>query len=307
MRNGFAQTITELVAHDPRIVLLSGDIGNRLFDEFKKNQPKNFYNCGIAEANMMGVAAGMALSGLRPFVYTITPFTTARCFEQVKIDVCYHNVPVVIVGTGSGLSYATLGPTHHSLEDMAIFRTLPHMRVVAPCDTQELKYALQAVLKDNVPTYIRIGKKGEPLIHKHPFQFELGKVCTLRHGQQIALIGTGTIMAEVVKAAEMLESQGISTEVVSFHTVKPLDEEYLNYATRNFELIAVVEEHGKIGGLGSAINDWKAEKNIFCKQLNFATPDEFMHVVGNQQYAREKYGLTADNIVRQITNKLCHI
>lgn len=307
MRNGFAQTITELATHDPRIQLLSGDIGNRLFNELKRRKPNQFYNCGVAEANMMGVAAGMALSGLRPFVYTITPFTTARCFEQVKIDVCYHNVPVVIVGTGSGLSYAALGPTHHSLEDMGIFRTLPNMRIIAPCDTVELEYALQAILKDDVPTYIRIGKKGEPLIHKNPFEFELGKAAVLRPGQKIALIGTGTIMSEVIKAAEMLESQGISTEVVSFHTVKPLDAEYLKHATRRFELLAVIEEHGIIGGLGSAINDWKVEHDISCRQINFGTPDEFMHEIGNQQYARKKYGLTADSIVNKITNQLCPV
>lgn len=307
MRNGFAQNITELAIHDSRIILLSGDIGNRLFDEFKTNRPNQFYNCGVAEANMMGVASGMALSGLRPFVYTITPFTTARCFEQVKIDVCYHNVPVVIIGTGSGLSYAALGPTHHSLEDIAIFRTLPNMRIVAPCDIVELKHALHAVIKDNVPTYIRIGKKGEPLIHKNPFKFEFGKAVILRPGQRVALLSTGTIMSEVIKTAEQLEARGISTEVVSFHTVKPLDTEYLKSAANKFELIAVIEEHGKIGGLGSAINDWRIEQGFSCKQINFGTGDEFMHEIGNQQYARARYGLTADNIVNQITNQLIHI
>ena len=148
MRNAFADEMTKLAATDHRVVVLSGDIGNKLFDKPKAVDEMRFYNCGIAEANMMGVAAGMAHSGLRPFVYTITPFTTTRCFEQIRVDVCYHHAPVVIVGTGSGLSYADLGPAHHSLEDMAILRTLPGMRVVAPCDASELRQVLHEMLKD---------------------------------------------------------------------------------------------------------------------------------------------------------------
>lgn len=305
MRNGFAQKITQLASQDSKVVLLSGDIGNRLFDSFKNQTPKQFYNCGVAEANMMGVAAGMALSGLRPFVYTITPFTTARCFEQVKIDVCYHNAPVVIVGTGSGLSYAPLGPTHHSLEDMGIFRTLPGMRIIAPCDTVELSFALDAVLKDQVPTYIRIGKKGEPILHTQPFSFELGKAAILRPGGQVAIIGAGTILSEALNAAEQLEKKGISTEVASFHTVKPIDEDYLKYASEQFDLIVVLEEHGKIGGLCCAVNDWKVEHNVDIRQLNFGARDEFMHQVGSQQYARELYGLTAKDIFEKVTQELC--
>jgi transketolase len=160
MRNAFADEITELAAIDKRVVLLSGDIGNKLFDNFKKIDKNRFYNCGVAEANMMGVAAGMALSGLRPIIYTITPFTTTRCFEQIRVDVCYHRAPVIIVGTGSGLSYAELGPTHHSLEDMAILRTLPGMCVLAPCDVFELRAALRVALQQDRPVYILIGKKG---------------------------------------------------------------------------------------------------------------------------------------------------
>ena len=159
MRNAFADEVTRLSKEDPRVVLLSGDIGNKLFDSLKQVAAARFYNCGVAEANMMGVAAGMALSGLRPIVYTITPFITTRCFEQIRVDVCYHKAPVIIVGTGSGLSYAELGPTHHSLEDLAILRTLPGMRIVAPCDANELRSVLRQSLHDNSPTYIRIGKK----------------------------------------------------------------------------------------------------------------------------------------------------
>jgi transketolase len=296
MRNAFAEEMTKIAATDKRVVVLSGDIGNRLFDKLKTVDESRFYNCGVAEANMMGVAAGMALSGLRPFVYTITPFTTTRCFEQIRVDVCYHHVPVVIVGTGSGLSYAELGPTHHSLEDMAILRTLPGMRVMAPCDSSELRQALHAVLKDDSPTYIRIGKKGEPDIHKSLPDLHLGKALVILPGRDIALLCAGNMMAETLKTAELLAASGVSAEVVSFHTVKPLDTDYLQHAARRFKMLVTVEEHSRIGGFGGAVAEWRLDQLNNVVQLSFGTADEFMHEVGSQAYARKKYGLTADNI-----------
>ena len=161
MRNAFADEVTSLAAKDKRIVLLSGDIGNRLFDKFRDKAPNQFLNCGIAEGNMMSVAAGMGLCGLKPIVYTIAPFTTTRCLEQIKVDVAYHNSPVIIVGTGSGLSYASLGPTHHSLEDFAILRAIPNIQILAPWDAPSLRASLIQAVSSKVPTYIRIGKKGE--------------------------------------------------------------------------------------------------------------------------------------------------
>lgn len=296
MRNAFSEEMTRVAATDKRVVVLSGDIGNKLFDKLKMVDEKRFYNCGIAEANMMGVAAGMALSGLRPFVYTITPFTTTRCFEQIRVDVCYHHAPVVIVGTGSGLSYSELGPTHHSLEDMAILRTLPGMRVLAPCDASELRQALHEVLKDDSPTYIRIGKKGEADIHASPPDLKLGKVLVIRPGTDVALLCAGNMMGDTLKAADLLAASGISAEVVSFHTVKPLDTDYLRQAASRFKLLVTVEEHSRIGGFGSAVSEWRMAQPHNVAQLGFGTDDVFMHEVGSQAYARKKYGLTADNI-----------
>jgi len=300
MRNAFADEMTKLAATDPRLVVLSGDIGNKLFDKFKAVDELRFYNCGIAEANMMGVAAGMALSGLRPFVYTITPFTTTRCFEQIRVDVCYHHAPVVIVGTGSGLSYSDLGPTHHSLEDMAILRTLPGMRVVAPCDASELRQVLHEVLKDNSPTYIRIGKKGEADIHEATPDLKLGKVLVIRTGIDVALFCAGNMMAETLKAADLLAQSGVFAEVVSFHTVKPLDTDYLTQAAKRFKLVVTVEEHSRIGGFGSAVAEWRMSQKHQITQVSFGTDDVFMHEVGTQAYARNKFGLTADNIASSI-------
>lgn len=304
MRNAFADEMTQLATQDTRIVLLSGDIGNKLFDNLKQVDADRFYNCGVAEANMMGVAAGMALSGLRPVIYTITPFTTTRCFEQIRVDVCYHNAPVIIVGTGSGLSYAELGPTHHSLEDMAILRTLPGMRVLAPCDATELRCALRAALQQDNPVYIRIGKKGEPAIHKETPDFHIGKAITVRKGTDVVILSAGTVMPEVLNAADLLASHQISVSVVSFHTIKPLDNDFLNLAAKQFKLLVTVEEHGLIGGLGSAVAEWCASQQQTISQLNLGTPDEFMHEVGSQEYAREKYGLVAENIAFKILSRL---
>ncbi|MBP6917385.1 MAG: hypothetical protein KBB94_00520 [Legionellaceae bacterium] len=304
MRNTFAKEVTNLAKTDKRVVLLSGDIGNKLFDEFKEVDAQRFYNCGVAEANMMGVAAGMALSGLRPIVYTITPFTTTRCFEQIRVDVCYHQAPVIIVGTGAGLSYAELGPTHHSLEDLAILRTLPGMIVLAPCDAKELQCALRAALQQDQPVYIRIGKKGEPVIHPNLERLEFGKALPVTKGSDIALLSTGTLMPEVLKAAELLKEKGISAEVMSFHTIKPLDTAYLTQAVQSFKLLVSIEEHGVIGGLGSAIAEWLATQPISKPFLSLGTPDEFMHEIGSQEYAREKYGLVGEKIVASILQRL---
>lgn len=304
MRNAFADEVTKLAEKDQRVVLLSGDIGNKLFDNFKKIDAQRFYNCGVAEANMMGVAAGMALNGLRPIIYTITPFTTTRCFEQIRVDVCYHEAPVIIVGTGSGLSYAELGPTHHSLEDMAILRTLPNMCVMAPCDALELRLALRAALQQDKPVYIRIGKKGEPNIHTTLTSLNIGKAIVVREGVDIAFLSAGTLMPEVLQAADLLKEQGITAEVVSFHSIKPLDTDFLQQATQRFKLLVSVEEHGLIGGLGSAVAEWCAIHNHLIPQLNIGTPDEFMHEVGSQEYARAKYGFTAEKIVSRVLSRL---
>jgi transketolase len=302
MRNAFADEITQLGAADPRVVLLSGDIGNKLFDKFKQVAPGRFFNCGVAEANMMSVAAGMALCGLRPVVYTITPFTTTRCYEQIRVDVCYHEAPVIIVGTGSGLSYAELGPTHHSLEDLAILRVLPGMSVVAPCDEVELRLALRAALDLGTPVYMRIGKKGEPHIHRQPPRFQIGRAITLQSGEDTCLIGTGTIMPVVLSAAAHLTNKGISSRVESFHTVKPLDETRLHELFSRYRIVAVVEEHGRYGGLGSAIAEWAARQHAGqVRLLSFGADDVFLHKIGSQDYARRQFGLTAENIAQEIS------
>ena len=304
MRNAFADEVTALGRDNARVVMLSADIGNKLFDKFKAATPGRFLNCGIAEANMMGMAAGMALNGLRPIVYTIAPFTTTRCLEQIRLDVCYHRAPVIIVGTGSGLSYAELGPTHLSCEDMAILRVLPDMVVMCPADSNELRLGMRAALAQDKPVYLRIGKKGEPAVHPHLPDFQIGKAITVRKGSDVCLIGTGTMVSVLLEAAKILVEQGVSAQVESFHTVKPLDSARLSEIFAAYPTIVVAEEHSRIGGFGSAIAEWMADNGrTVSRFLPFGVGDEFVHEVGSQDYMRQRFGLTANAIANRILGR----
>jgi transketolase len=296
MRNTFAREITAIATERSDIVLLSGDIGNRLFDDFKVVAPGRFLNCGVAEANMMSVAAGMALSGLRPIVYTITPFTTVRVLEQLRVGVCYHGAPVLIVGTGSGLSYAELGPTHHSLEDMAITRCLPDLVVAAPADSEELVAQLHQALTFPGPTYMRIGKRGEPLLGSPGDPARIGSARSLRSGNDVAILCVGPIASEAVVAADSMGASGPSVEVASLGSVKPLDTRFLEELAGRCDRWITLEEHGIVGGLGSAILEWRATSGCDVQVERLAVPDAFIHEIGDQAYTRKFVGIDAESV-----------
>jgi transketolase len=306
VRNAFADEIEQLAAADPRVVLLSGDIGNRLFDGFKERAPDRIYNCGVAEANMVTMAAGLAMCGLRPVAYTITPFITYRVVEQIRDDLCYHHVPVVLVGTGSGLRYASLGATHHSMEEMAMMRTLPGMTVLAPADALELRACLRDALQLDGPTYMRIGKKGEPVLHGVAPPHAIGRSFTLREGADLCILATGVVASNALEAAAMLERDGARARVVSVPTVKPLDTTALESVFEAFDLIVSVEEHGLIGGFGAAIAEWLAdlERAPRGRLLRIGARDEFMHEAGETEYSQAFYGISPEAIVARVRNRL---
>jgi len=260
--------------------------------------PTRFLNCGIAEANMMSMAAGMALSGLRPVVYTITPFTTTRCLEQIRTGVAYHEAPVVIVGTGSGLSYAELGATHHSLEDLAILRSIPNLQVCAPTDSLELEAQLRQAITEGKPTYIRIGKKGEPDLLSGHASLGIGKANLLKPGRKILLLGIGPILSEALEARSMLEQQGIELAIASMGSIKPLDHNFLGRCvSEGYKHWITLEEHHQTGGLGSALLEWLSEQQINTIQLKrMGITDHFVHQLGAQNYVRKTEGLNASAI-----------
>ena len=250
---------------------------------------------------MTGMASGMALCGLRPFTYTITAFNTARVLEQIRLDVCYQNLPVVIVGVGGGLSYASLNATHHALEDIAFLRVLPNMTVVCPGDAWEVRAAMRSAIEVNGPVYIRMAKKGEPLVHNSLPDFKIGKGITLREGKDICFLNSGSLLPNAIKAAEELEEKGISVKVVSMHTVKPLDEELLTEVFSKFTHIFTLEEHSLLGGFGGSVAEWLTDqRNLKGNLIRIGTRDEFMEEAGEQDHAREFFGISASQIVDKV-------
>lgn len=308
MRNAFAAEITALAAENNRLVLLSADIGNRLFDAYKERFSKRFFNCGVAEPNMISMAAGMAMTGLRPVAYTIASFITTRCLEQIRIDLGYQHAPVIVVGTGAGLSYAANGSTHHSCEDIAFLRMIPGMTVVCPGDAMEVRAALRAALAVDGPVYLRIGKKGEPVVHEKLPNFVIGRALVLRSGSEVCILSTGNMLSISMQTADRLAASGISTGVVSFHTVKPLDQEFLLEAFQRHKLIVTVEEHSRLGGLGGGVAEWIADQDRpMARLMRIGTADRFLHEAGGQGYARECFGLTPEAMLGQITRALHQI
>ena len=302
MRNAFARAMTELAQERNDVCLLSGDIGNRMFDRYKEVAPTRFINCGVAEANMMSVAAGMALNGLRPVVYTITPFTTTRCLEQIRTGVAYQEAPVLIVGTGSGLSYAELGATHHSLEDLAIMRSIPNIQVCAPTDALELVAQIRQAIAEGKPTYIRIGKKGEPNLLSEHASLGIGKANLLKEGREILLLGIGPILSEAIIARSILENKGIKLAIASMGSIKPLDNDFLRKCVlKKYEHWITLEEHHESGGLGSSVLEWLSEQRINNIHLSrIGIKDHFVHKLGVQSYVRKSEGIDSDSIVELV-------
>lgn len=299
MRTAFVATLTEMAARDARIFLVTGDIGFNLFEDFAARYPDQFLNAGVAEQNMTGVAAGLALCGRTVFTYSIANFPTLRCLEQIRNDVCIHGANVKVVAVGGGMAYGNLGPTHHGLEDLAILRTMPNMTVLAPGDPIETVLATRAIAQLDGPCYLRLGKAGEPIVHDGQPEFRIGRALRLRDGGDIVLVSTGGTLAMTVAAAELLAERGVESRVLSMATLHPFDAEALLQAAAEVGRIVTVEEHG-LGGLASAA----AEVLVgFPKPLVFESlrlPRRVIKEVGSQDHLRTMLGLSVENIVRTV-------
>lgn len=301
MRNAFINTLVSEAKNNKDILLLTGDLGFTVIEKFKEKYPSRFFNLGVAEANMLGVAAGLALSGKIPVVYSIAPFVTLRPYEQIRNDICMHNANVKIVGVGGGLSYSHAGPTHHITEDFAVMRVLPNMTIICPCDPQEVKQAVKAMITYKGPVYLRLGKVNEPIILPNKSPFIIGKGKFIKTGKKLFLISSGPIIKDVLKCADLLEKKSLSTAVINFSTIKPLDLQLLNQIIKTAEAIITIEEHNIIGGLGSAVSEYLAENKVssfLFKRIGIS--DRFCWEIGDYNFHRELNSLSATKLFQTI-------
>lgn len=303
MRNKFADTFYELGKKDPRLAVVVADISPAgSIAKFREDFPDRFINTGVAEQIMIGLCAGMALRGMRPFAYTIATFTLFRTFEFIRDDLCYQDLPVTVVGIGGGLTYSTLGSTHHAQEDVAIASAIPNMQVVAPCDPEETRLATEYLARDNLkPTYLRLGKAGEPdLTANAPDPYIFGKLRYLQKGSDTCILSYGPTLKMVFDLAGELESKGETVSVVSCHTIKPLDNDGIATALRNHKRVLVIEEMVPHGGLGSRVKEIAWDIQADCDLKTFSLKDEFVHTYGDHSQLLDAHGLSVTEILKEL-------
>ena len=303
-RGAFAMALGEVAEQNPDLALVTADLGLLTgLDRFIKQYPEKFVNVGIAEQNMIGIAAGLAREGFVVFTTTYATFITMRSYEQIRLDVSYMGFNVKVVGTGSGLAMGMLGTSNYGIEDLALMRSLPGMMVVQPCDGMEIVKTIHAAARHVGPMYIRLtGVLNSPIVYEKDYEFELGKAVRLREGKDLTIFAAGTMVHEALGAATALEAQGIAAAVVNMHTAKPIDAAAIDRACAESALIVTVEEHGVIGGLGSAVAEYKATLKKTPPQLFLGLPDKFGKVA-EYRYLLERYGLTAPQIARSIEGR----
>lgn len=303
MRTAFIQTLSELAEADDRIWLLCGDLGYSVLEGFASRFPERFVNVGVAEQNMTGIAAGLAMCGKQVFVYSIANFPVMRCLEQIRNDVCYHNLNVKIVAVGGGLTYGTHGYTHHGVEDLAVMRILPNMTVIAPADPVEARLATSAIVDLPTPCYLRLGKAGEPVVHQQQPVFEIGKAIEVRQGNDATIMSIGGALELVVQASQQLASRGYHVQVLSMPTLYPLDEGAIIQAAERTGKLLTVEEHG-LGGLGTAVAEVLAQSGVLAKFKSLRLRREAIATAGTQTVLRAVHGLSLEGVVEAVYSLL---
>ena len=299
MRNTFSETLYDCGKADPRVCIVVADIspvGSMV--KFREEYPERFVNVGVAEQVMIGMCAGMALKGLRPFAYTIATFSLYRPFEMVRDDLCYQNLPVTVVGMGSGIGYSTLGGTHHTMEDVAIATALPNMQVIAPCDPLETIEATRwCASQTNGPVYLKLGKAGEPRVTENAVEpFVIGKIRYLQKGSDVCILTYGPLIAQALEVARRWEAEGRSVSVVSVHTLKPLDREGIAKALRDHKTVVVMEENVPHGALGSRVKEIAWDTKAPCQLKAFSLKDEFIHFYGSYLELLDRHGIGVEKV-----------
>ncbi len=290
MRDAFTRALMREAAKDPKLTLVTGDLGFGVLKPFWETYPDQFVNAGIAEQAMTGLAAGLSMTGRTVLTYSIGNFPTLRCIEQIRNDCAYHDANVKVVCVGGGFVYGSLGMSHHATEDMAILRALPNVTVFTPGDPEEVEAIVPIMLKTPGTCYLRLGRGGEPTLHAGPIEnYEVPRALTLREGKDVALLSAGGILTQTVSAAKLLEERGVSAEVVSFPCIKPIDREKIAELAKRFRHIVTVEEHSVVGGFGGAVSEVLAETGSGCKLHRIGMEDVYSCIVGTQQYLRGAY------------------
>lgn len=304
MRNTFIKTLTGIAEKNKDIYLLTGDLGFSVFEDFAERFPKRFINCGVAEQNMIGTAAGLAMSGKKVYVYSIVPFVTMRCFEQIRNDICYQNLDVKLIGMGGGFSYGDLGATHFALEDIAILRSLPNMTIISPANRKETELLVLKSYQTKNPTYIRLAKSVDKDLHEEESILEIGRPFVLKEGGDGAIIASGAQVISSFEAREELEKLGYKIKLIDIHTLKPVDKKLLLEEIKNVKNIFTVEEHNIIGGLGSIVAEILAESNWQGNFKRIAVPDEYPSEIGSADYLRRKYKMTKEGILETVLENI---
>ncbi len=300
MRNFFASTLYQEIKKNKKIILLSADIGNRLFDKIKKDFPKNFLNCGIAEPNMVTFAAGLSKNGFLPVCYTITNFLIYKSLEQIRNDAIYNNNKILLVGTGSGMSYSHLGPTHHSLEDIGFLNNLPKIKIFSPADNNDVKVHLEYCLKnENKNTaYIRLGKKNEPIISKYKSKIDnLNYV--IKNKSNIAIIFTGPLSEHLFEAQKKLEKINIKFDIINFHQIKPISKNMIR-VLKNYRTIYTLEEHFPNTGIYSILSTKLCNEKV--KVISVNNKEDFISELGTRKFVQNKFGIDSKSLFKKILN-----
>lgn len=296
MRTAFIKELCELAEQDERIWLICGDLGYSVLEVFADRFPKRYLNAGVAEQNMTGIAAGLALTGKTVFTYSIANFPVMRCLEQIRNDVCYHKLSVKIVAVGGGLAYGSHGYTHHGVEDIAVMAAMPNLVVAAPGDPIETSAVTRAVTRMRGPAYLRLGKAGEPVLHKQAFELEIGKSIWVREGEDVTVVSTGAMLGTVLAAADRLQTLGVSAGVLSMPYIVPLDEAAILSAVEKTPALLTVEEHGS-GGLGTMVGEVIARAGKSVKFAPMRLGRAPITVSGTQEELRSTQGLSLSGIV----------
>ena len=291
MRTTFINTLIELAKKDDRIFLITPDMGYSVLEKYRDEFPDRFLNSGIAEQNSISIASGLAASGKIVYVYDIIPFVTMRCFEQVRLDLAYNQTNVKLVGIGAGLTYGSLGTSHHAIEDIAIMRAIPNMTVLCPGDPIETRELICRSYETFGPMYIRLGKNGEPKIHPDGTRIEIGKAIDVTDGKDFALITTSNTLEIGKKWVDEWKEENIDVNLISMPSIKPFDHERIHELLSKDLPIITFEEHNIIGGLGSSVAEIIAESDKSVKFKRIGIPDTFSHYVGQHEYQRKMFGL----------------